>query len=107
MRAIPRVRRHHVFIERHEDGPRLYVFGQRVHHGATGLALVGISALLLRRNRRGLLLGLLAMAHDRRDLRRWLARECLPELGADVLLTSKTAGLMIDPSIPSERSYPR
>lgn len=93
-RAI-RIRRHIVFVERHEDGPRLYVGGQRLHHGATGLALVGLG-VLLPKARRGILVGLLAMAHDRRDLRRWLAREVLPELGADALLTSKAAGLMME-----------
>lgn len=97
MRAI---RRHNlVFVERHENGPRLYVLRQRVHHGATGLAIVGLCSLLRGKARRGILVGLLAMVHDRRDLRVWLAREVLPELGADTLLTSQTAGLIIDPQV--------
>lgn len=91
MRAIP-IRRHHVFVERHPNGPRLYIFGQRLHHGTTGLALVGLAALA-RKPR--LLVGVLLMVHDRHDLRRWLARESLPALGADSLLTSKSAGLII------------
>lgn len=90
-RAIP-IRRHHVFIERHPNGPRLYVFGQRVHHGTTGLALVGLAALA-RKPR--LLAGAILMVHDRKDLRRWFARETLPELGADTLLTAKAAGLTL------------
>lgn len=105
-RAIqrPRIRRQYLAIERHEDGPRLYVLGQRVHHGTTGLAIVGLCAMLRGKARRGILVGLLAMAHDRKDLRLWLAREVLPELGADALLTSKSAGLIISPSQREELS---
>ena len=49
-----------IHLERHPAGPRVYVLGQRVHHGAVGVALAG--------------LGVLLSAHDRSDLREWFAR---------------------------------
>jgi hypothetical protein len=42
---------------------RVWVCGQRVHHGALGLLITGV--------------GVLCMIHDRRDLKQWLHRERL------------------------------
>lgn len=53
-------------VERHEDGPRLRVVGQRVHHGAVGIVLA-----VLRHDRRVLVLAAGLVWHDRRDWRRW------------------------------------
>lgn len=40
---------------------RVWVFNQRMHHGATGIALVAVGVLLA--------------LHDRRDIRVWFKRE--------------------------------
>ncbi len=42
---------------------RVWVLGQRIHHGPVGLGLI--------------LLGALLTAHDRRDMRDWFSRERL------------------------------
>lgn len=60
---------------RHENGPRLYVARQRVHHGATGCALLAAAAI--RRKRAALLCAALLCAHDRHDWRVWFAKETL------------------------------
>lgn len=44
-------------IEAHAHGPRVYVLGYRVHHGAAGVALVIGGAVLI--------------AHDWADRREW------------------------------------
>lgn len=63
-----------VTILSYPEGPRLWVAGQRVHHGATGLLL----AALLRRHRRAAAACLLLAAHDRHDARIWFRREGPP-----------------------------
>lgn len=69
-----------VHVQRHPAGPRLWIAGQRVHHGATGCALM-LAALRLRRHRRGLAVaGLLLVTDDRHDLRQWFRREGLPSV---------------------------
>jgi len=52
-----------VSIRRSPSGPRVWVAGQRLHHGATGCALA--------------LLGAVLAAHDRADWRIWFVREAL------------------------------
>lgn len=60
-------------VIRHPNGPRVYVLGQRVHHGATGCVVV--AAGVLARKRAILAAGILLTAHDRHDWRAWWARE--------------------------------
>jgi hypothetical protein len=65
-----------VVVIRHANGPRVWVVGQRVHHGATGA--LALAALLAARKRRMALAALLLMLHDLHDWRVWFAREGLP-----------------------------
>lgn len=58
---------------------RLWVGGQRLHHGATGIALAGLAVadLVVRRNPRGvayLLAGSAMVAHDWKDRSVWFQR---------------------------------
>jgi hypothetical protein len=58
---------------------RLWVGGQRLHHGATGVALAGLAVanLVTRRNPRGLaylLAGSAMVAHDWKDRAIWFQR---------------------------------
>ncbi len=58
---------------------RLWIGGQRLHHGATGIALAGVAVanLLIRRNPRGLaylLAGGAMVAHDWKDRGVWFRR---------------------------------
>jgi hypothetical protein len=72
-----------VRVVSYPQGPRVWIVGQRCHHGATGAVL--IVAALGRHGRArtaGILTGLLLCAHDRHDWRVWFAREKLPALGA-------------------------
>jgi hypothetical protein len=52
-------------VLRHPYGPRLYLGGVRVHHGAAGLCLLGAGALA--HSRALLALGTALVVHDRRD----------------------------------------
>lgn len=65
-----------LIVQRHPRGPRVFVLGQRVHHGATGCALA-LAAIRAHRLRRLALLAAAASltAHDRRDWKIWFARE--------------------------------
>jgi hypothetical protein len=79
-----------IALRGYPEGPRLWLAGQRVHHGATGCALLP-AAILARR------WGLVACAavlvlHDRHDWRVWFARERLPEIldSAGELVTALT-----------------
>jgi hypothetical protein len=65
-----------VVVVRHPNGPRVWVVGQRVHHGAT--ASLAAVALLAKRKHRLALAAALVVLHDRRDWRVWFAREGLP-----------------------------
>lgn len=67
-----------VVVVRHPNGPRVWVVGQRVHHGATG-ALAAV-ALLSKRKHRLALAALLLVLHDRHDWRVWFVREGLPAI---------------------------
>lgn len=68
-----------VVIRSYPNGPRVWVCGQRLHHGTTG----ALAVLLLRR-RRWAALGALALClHDRRDWRVWFSREKLPATSLD------------------------
>jgi hypothetical protein len=66
-----------VAVRSYPQGPRLWVAGQRVHHGATGCALV--AAACARRHAVVCIVvgGLLAL-HDRHDWRVWFRREAMP-----------------------------
>lgn len=75
-----------VVVRRYPTGPRCWVAGQRVHHGASGL-VAGV-ALLARRHPRLAALTLLAVAHDRADWRVWFAREKVPAITLDTTTPS-------------------
>lgn len=68
-----------VIVRSYPQGPRVWIAGQRVHHGATGLLL----AALLRRRPRLAAACLLLAAHDRHDWRVWFAREKSPASSLD------------------------
>lgn len=59
---------HVIHVASYPTGRRVWLMGQRVHHGATGAILLAA--------------GLVLMAHDRRDLRVWFSRE-RPPLDSD------------------------
>lgn len=63
-------------IENHPDGPRVWLCGQRIHHGAVGALLAAACAATHRRS--GVTLGTILMVHDAHDWQRWFAREELP-----------------------------
>lgn len=60
---------------RHEEGVRVYVLGQRLHHGVTGIVL---TLIFLRRRSTLALVGAALVAHDRRDWAIWFRRETIP-----------------------------
>jgi hypothetical protein len=64
-----------LIVKSYPTGRRVWVFGQRVHHGATGCALIaaGVSA----RSLSLVAVGVALVIHDRRDWRVWVAREGL------------------------------
>lgn len=63
-----------IIIRQYPQGPRCWIAGYRIHHGATGLAL----ALALHKCRRARWVALALVAHDWHDWRRWFAREHFP-----------------------------
>lgn len=63
-----------ITILRYPAGPRVWLFGQRVHHGAVGCALV---ALVRRWPALGVVIAVL-VATDWHDRREWFAREGIP-----------------------------
>lgn len=65
-------------VRSYPQGPRVWVIGQRVHHGATGCALVGLAAVTHRHRAIIAACGVLLAAHDRRDWSVWFAREGVP-----------------------------
>lgn len=68
-----------IVVRRYPQGPRCWVAGQRIHHGASGLVIA--AALTLLRRRRLALLALVAVLDDRHDWRIWFAREGIPAGG--------------------------
>lgn len=64
-----------VIVRSYPRGRRVWVAGQRVHHGSVGVALLAVG---VRRHRALLAVGLLLAAHDRRDWRDWFTREGVP-----------------------------
>lgn len=64
-----------VVVRRHHNTVRVYVLGQRLHHGTTGLVLC---LIFLPRRSRLAVLGAALIAHDRRDWAVWLKRETIP-----------------------------
>jgi hypothetical protein len=72
-----------VRVVSYPQGPRVWIAGQRCHHGAAGAAIIAVA--LRRRGRAravGVLVGAILCAHDRHDWRAWLTREKLPALEA-------------------------
>lgn len=73
--ASRRRRRRALELERNPSGPRVYVIGRRLHHGAAGVALLTLATSSpVRRRRapsaRAVLIGAVGavlIAHDRRD----------------------------------------
>ena len=74
-----------VTIRSYPQGPRVWIAGQRVHHGASGLVL----AAALRKRRRLAAALLVWAATDWHDWRVWFAREKVP---ATTLTTSYPDG---------------
>lgn len=74
---------HPLVIHRYPHGPRCWLFGQRVHHGAAGCLLL-LMALRSDRARSLAAVGLMLCLHDRADVRVWFRRAGLDSL-ADVL----------------------
>lgn len=69
-----------LIIRSYPEGPRVWVAGQRVHHGASGLLL----AAILRRRPRLAALALAWAATDWHDWRIWFAREKVPAQSLDI-----------------------
>lgn len=65
-----------VHLHRHPNGPRVWLCGQRVHHGAVGVLLAAASAPT--GHWFGVALATVLVAHDRHDWRIWFTREGLP-----------------------------
>lgn len=63
-----------IIVRSYPQGPRVWLCGQRLHHGATGLALLATGRPW------AIAAGLLLCAHDRRDWKVWLVRERTPAL---------------------------
>lgn len=63
-------------LYRHPNGPRVWILGQRVHHGAVGV-LVALACLVAQVHL-GLLVAVPLVAHDAHDWRVWFIREGLP-----------------------------
>jgi hypothetical protein len=55
-----------VRIDKHENGPRVYLAGKRLHHGTVGLGLT-VTALKIKKLRPLALVGLAMIYHDRHD----------------------------------------
>ncbi len=72
-----------IAIRRYPQGRRMWVVGQRLHHGATGCAM--LSLVLTRRTRPLALIGAALIAHDRADWRIWFSREGLPVTAGELL----------------------
>ncbi len=68
-----------IVIKRHANGPRLFIAGQRVHHGASCsiLALASLAA----KQRRVAAIFLILAAHDHHDWKVWFVRESLKQKG--------------------------
>jgi hypothetical protein len=77
-----------VAVRSYPQGPRVWVAGQRVHHGSVGV-VVTLAAITSRRARLAALVGAALVAHDRHDWKVWFVREALPiiERAGEVLDT--------------------
>ena len=65
-----------IHLYRHPNGPRVWVFGQRIHHGAVGIVVAAVCAAA--RRPAGLALAAALVADDAHDWSCWFAREGLP-----------------------------
>jgi hypothetical protein len=72
-------------VRRFPQGPRVWLAGQRVHHGSVGCMLLAAGL----HHRRVFAAGLVLVAHDRHDWRAWFVREGVP------------AGNLLDTALPS------
>lgn len=72
-----------VHIQRHPNGPRVFLAGYRLHHGVTGLAICGLC--LAARRRRAALAALALVLHDAHDWKLWFRREALDKVLVDAL----------------------
>jgi len=82
-----------VRVASYPRGPRVWIAGQRCHHGAVGCALA--VALLARGHRRAAAAAAILALHDRHDWREWFAREGWPNVTnvTDSLLDSELSTL--------------
>ena len=64
-----------VVVLSYPEGPRVWILGQRVHHGAWACLLAAGTA---RRHRRLALAAAAVALHDARDWRVWFRRERVP-----------------------------
>lgn len=68
-----------IVVRSYPQGPRCWIAGQRVHHGATGAVLAAAALATGRRARLAMLTAGLALClHDRHDARVWFKRESVP-----------------------------
>lgn len=96
-----------VTVRSYPQGPRLWLLGQRVHHGATGVALAAV-AISRRRRARWALLGALLALHDRHDWRVWFVREILEAAGSvtNVTDTELCGAYEVQARIQAKRPLP-
>lgn len=64
-----------VAVRSYPEGPRVWICGQRVHHGAWAVLLAPV---LARKHRRLAAVATVLALHDRHDWRVWFAREGVP-----------------------------
>ena len=72
-----------VAVRSYPQGPRVWIAGQRVHHGASGL--LAAAALVVMRRPRAAAVALAWAATDWHDRRSWFAREALPVIAGAIL----------------------
>jgi hypothetical protein len=63
-------------LQHHPNGPRVWICGQRVHHGAVGV--IAAAACAATRHPAGIAIAAALVVHDAHDLPIWFAREGLP-----------------------------
>ena len=83
-----------IVVRRYPQGPRVWLCGQRVHHGASGTVL---GAVLARRHPRLAALALAWAATDWHDARVWFKRERVP---AGELVSERTSSIDFELSTP-------
>lgn len=66
-----------ICLQRHPNGPRVWICGQRTHHGAVGV-LMAAGCLATSRRLPVLIAAAALVGHDLHDWQIWFAREGLP-----------------------------